>query len=165
MSKRIALFPGSFDPITVGHVEIIRRGLSLFDEVIVGLGVNTQKKTMFSPEQRMRWIQAAFQDEPRVRIEQFSGLTVKFAQESGAQFLLRGLRDAFDFQYEKNINFLNKHLQEGIETVFLISDAETQTVSSSLVREIIHFGGTLNGLVPHEVIREIYPNGPQPSVG
>lgn len=150
--SRIALFPGSFDPITNGHVEIVRRGLALFDEVVVGVGINSQKKTMFNPEQRMAWITAAFADEPRVRVGKFQGLTVKYAQEIGATFLLRGLRDASDFQYEKNINFLNKHLAEGIETVFLVSDSATQTVSSSLVREILRFKGDVRGLVPAVVI-------------
>ncbi|MFW5658422.1 MAG: pantetheine-phosphate adenylyltransferase [Bacteroidota bacterium] len=156
MSKRIALFPGSFDPITFGHIEIVKRGLEVFDEIVVGLGINTQKKTMFTPEQRLSWIARAFADEDRVKISQFEGLTVRFAREVGAQFLLRGLRDQTDFVYEKNINFLNKHLEQGIETVFLVSDPSTQTISSSLVREIIHFEGKLEGLIPDFIVQEIY---------
>ncbi len=156
MSKRVALFPGSFDPITFGHIEIVKRGLEVFDEIVVGLGINTQKKTMFTPEQRLGWIERAFADEDRVKISQFQGLTVRFAHEVGAQFLLRGLRDQTDFVYEKNINFLNKHLEQGIETVFLVSDPSTQTISSSLVREIIHFEGKLEGLVPDFIVAEIY---------
>jgi pantetheine-phosphate adenylyltransferase len=154
---RIALFPGSFDPITFGHIEIVRRGLALFDEVIVGVGVNSTKQTMFPLEQRMKWIHEAFSDEPRVRIEAFEGLTVGYAHSVGARFLLRGLRDAPDFQYEKGINFLNKHLEAGIETVFLISDASTQTVSSTLVREVIRYRGSLEGLVPPGIIADVYP--------
>lgn len=156
MSQRIALFPGSFDPITFGHIEIVKRGLAVFDEIVVGLGINTQKKTMFTQAQRERWIKQAFADEPRVKMRSFSGLTVRFAHEVGAQFLLRGLRDQTDFVYEKNINFLNKHLEEGIETVFLVSDPASQTISSSLVREIIHFEGKLDGLIPNFIVEEIY---------
>lgn len=153
---RIAVFPGSFDPITFGHIEIVRRGLKFFDEIVVGIGINTQKKTMFSLEQRRAWIQRVFEAEPRVTIEGFEGLTVTFARDQGAGFLLRGLRDAPDFQYEKNVNFLNKHLDNSVETVFLISDAATQTVSSSLVREIIRYKGQLEGLLPESIIQDIY---------
>jgi len=155
LPERVALFPGTFDPITFGHIEIVNRALQLFDRVVVGVGVNTQKANMFSPEQRCDWIKESFANQDRVRIEIFTKLTVQFAHDVGANFLLRGLRDAFDFQYEKNINFLNKHLDKSIETVFLVSDADTQTVSSTLVREIIRFGGDLSGLVPGHIIRSI----------
>lgn len=156
MPARIALFPGSFDPITFGHIDLVRRGLALFDEVIVGVGNNSAKQTMFPLEQRIKWIKDTFADEPRVRIQSFEGLTVGLAREMGAKFLLRGLRDAPDFQYEKGINFLNKHLEAGIETVFLISDSNTQTVSSSLVREVIRYKGSLEGLVPPAIITDVY---------
>ena len=157
MPPQIALFPGSFDPITYGHIEIVKRGLTLFDEVVVGIGVNSTKQTMFDLEQRLDWIKRSFAEESRVRIGSFESLTVQYAQEAGAGFLLRGLRDAPDFQYEKNVFFLNHHLDRQIETVFLVSDAPTQVVSSSLVREIIRYGGSLEGLLPPHIIDDIYP--------
>jgi pantetheine-phosphate adenylyltransferase len=156
MQERAALFPGSFDPITYGHIEVVKRGLKLMDRIIIGVGENTAKSTMFSLERRMGWIQGFFRDEPRVEITSFSGLTVEFARQCDCRFLLRGIRDASDFQYEKNVKFLNKHLDSDIETIFLIADAATQTVSSSLVREIIRFRGNLDTLVPEEIIADIY---------
>jgi len=157
MPPNVALFPGSFDPITYGHIEIVKRGLALFDEVVIGIGVNSSKQTMFELEQRLDWIRRSFEGESRVRIGSFERLTVQYAQEVGAGFLLRGLRDAPDFQYEKNVFFLNHHLDRQIETVFLVSDAPTQVVSSSLVREIIRYGGSLEGLLPPHIIADIYP--------
>lgn len=148
-----ALFPGTFDPITLGHVEIIERGLSLFDMIIVGVGVNSSKKTMFSLEQRMFWIQEYFlKYGDKVKVLPFEGLTVEFAQKNQIQFLLRGLRSAPDFEYEKHIFLLNKHLDEKIETVFLISDTQYIGVSSTLVRELIHYNGKLEGFVPQNII-------------
>ena len=142
--KRTAVFPGTFDPITNGHIEIIERGLRIFDELIIGVGINTSKTTMFSPEVRTKWIEDLFRNEPRIRVVQFTGLTVHFAQQNDAQFLLRGLRAAPDFEYEKNIDLLNRQLAV-IETVFLISNPATGHISSSLVREVIRFRGNLNG--------------------
>ncbi|RMF53622.1 MAG: pantetheine-phosphate adenylyltransferase [Bacteroidetes bacterium] len=151
-----ALFPGSFDPITNGHIEIIRRGLALFDEIVVGLGLNTSKQPMFSPDQRLRWIVEAFRDEPRVQVRPYTGLTVQFAREVNAQFILRGLRSAPDYEYERNIDLLNKYLDPSIETFYLFSSPETSFVSSTLVREVIRFHGHLEGLLPPHIIRDIY---------
>ncbi len=153
---RRVLFPGSFDPITYGHIEMVQRALEIFDEVIVGVGTNTQKQTMFTATQRLGWIRTHFKSEPRVRVEQFSGLTVHYAGHIGARYLLRGLRSSPDFEYEKNIDLLNKHLSPEIDTIYMISRPETQHISSSLVREVIRFGGNLTGLVPDSIIAEIY---------
>ncbi|MCX7606747.1 MAG: pantetheine-phosphate adenylyltransferase [Bacteroidia bacterium] len=151
-----ALFPGSFDPITNGHIEIIQRGLCLFDEIIIGIGLNTAKQPMFSPEQRERWIRDAFKEDARVRVQSYTGLTVRFAREVGARFILRGLRSAPDYEYERNIDLLNKYLDAEIETFYLLSHPETSFVSSTLVREVIRFHGHLEGLLPPHIIRDIY---------
>lgn len=153
---RRALFPGSFDPITLGHIEIIRRGLSLFDEIVVGLGLNTSKQPMFSPEDRLRWIQKTFAEEPRVVVRPYTSLTVLFAREIGARFILRGLRSAPDYEYERNIDLLNKQLDPTIETFYLLSSPETSFVSSTLVREVIRFHGHLEGLLPEHIVKDIY---------
>lgn len=158
--ERIALFPGSFDPITCGHEEIIRRSLKLFDRVIVGIGINSQKVNMYSAAQRQAWLEQLFAEESRIRVATFQGLTVQFARAQGAQFLLRGLRAAPDFEYEKNIDLLNQHLAENLQTVYLISSPATAHISSTLVREVIRFKGNLKGLVPDFMIPEIYADTP-----
>ncbi len=156
MNKRIAVFPGTFDPITLGHIELVYRSLDLFDEIVIGVGNNTAKTTMYSLEQRMKWISNHFEKYSKVKVAEFDGLTVNFAKQQGAKFLIRGLRSAPDFEYEKNIHFLNQHLDNSVETIFLISNLEYNSVSSSLVREIIKFKGNLVGLVPQEIINDIY---------
>jgi pantetheine-phosphate adenylyltransferase len=156
MSPRVALFPGTFDPITYGHTEIIERALALFDRVVIGVGINSQKQTMFTVEQRVRWIGLHFKDEPRVSVETFTGLTVNYARQIGARYLLRGLRSAPDFEYEKNIDLLNQHLSPEVDTVYLIATPATHHISSTLVREVIRFKGNLEGLVPDAIVAEIY---------
>lgn len=150
-----ALFPGSFDPITNGHVEIIRRGLRLFDEIVIGIGLNSQKTPMFPVSLRHKWIQQAFADSTRIHVATYTGLTVEFARQIGAQCILRGLRNAPDFEYERNIDLLNKSLAPEIETVYLISSPQTSYVSSTLVREVIRFRGNMEGLLPPHVIQDI----------
>lgn len=149
---RSALFPGSFDPLTLGHTEIIRRGLRMFDEVVVAIGANSQKQTLLTLEQRLELLRAAFADEPRIAVESYTGLTVDFAQARNAPFLLRGLRGAADLEYEKSIALINRHMAPKVETVFLISSGETSHISSTLVREVIKYGGELRGLVPDETL-------------
>jgi pantetheine-phosphate adenylyltransferase len=145
-----ALFPGSFDPLTLGHYDIIRRGVTLFDEVIVAIGVNTDKKYMFSLEERKQFIEDAFADEPRIKVVTYKGLTVEFCKEIGVGFILRGLRNPADFEFEKAIAHTNRKLSE-IETVFLLTAAKTSFISSSIVRDVIRNNGDYTKLVPKTV--------------
>lgn len=146
-----ALFPGSFDPITLGHYDIIKRGVKLFDEVVVAIGINSEKAYMFSLEERQRFIEEAFKDEPKVRVLTYEGLTVDFCKEIEAQFILRGLRNPADFEFEKAIAHTNRKLSK-IETVFLLTAAKTSFISSSIVREVIRYGGNYSILVPDSVV-------------
>ena len=145
-----AIFPGSFDPITLGHVDIINRGVTLFDEVIIAIGENTSKNYMFSLEERKRFIEATFKDNPKVSVVSYSGLTTDFCKEIGVDFILRGLRNPADFEFEKAIAQTNRHLST-LETVFLLTSAQTSFISSSIVREIIRFDGDYQKLVPNSV--------------
>ena len=145
-----AIFPGSFDPLTLGHYDIIKRGLPLFDEVIVAIGVNSDKKYMFSLEERKQFIEDAFADEPKVKVTTYEGLTVDYCKEIDADFILRGLRNPADFEFEKAIAHTNREL-ENIETVFLLTSAKTSFISSSIVREVIRYNGDYTKLVPKSV--------------
>jgi pantetheine-phosphate adenylyltransferase len=136
MSK-IAVFPGTFDPITIGHVDIVNRASELFDEIVIAVGVNTKKTTLFDLDLRKQWIQTAFANNPKVRIESYEGLTVDFCKKTGAKFLLRGLRNGTDFDYESHIAQLNKALWNDIETVFIMCDPALSYISSTLVRDLI----------------------------
>jgi len=149
--RKIAVFPGSFDPITTGHVDLVKRALPLFDEIIIAIGVNSQKQTLFSVEDRKRWIERVFADEPRISVDIFEGLTVHFCKKVDARFLLRGLRNASDFDYEKTISQLNHIVGEDIETVFLISKPEFSHISSTIVREIIKGRGNAKPFLPEGV--------------
>ena len=145
-----ALFPGSFDPITLGHYDIIKRALDLFDEIVVAIGVNGDKNYMFTVEQRKEFIEKAFADEPKVKVTTYQGLTVDFCKEIDAQFILRGLRNPADFEFEKAIAHTNRKLSQ-IETVFLLSAARTSFISSSIVRDVIRNHGDYTVLVPESV--------------
>jgi pantetheine-phosphate adenylyltransferase len=145
-----AIFPGSFDPITKGHFDIIKRGISLFDEVIVAIGINAEKKYMFSVEDRKRFIEEAFIEEPKVKVITYQGLTIDICQKENAQFILRGLRNPADFEFEKAIAHTNRRLSK-IETVFLLTAAKTSYISSSIVRDVIRNGGDYTVLVPDSV--------------
>ncbi len=149
--SNIAVFPGSFDPITLGHVALVKRALPLFDKVIVAIGVNSQKKYLFSLEQRLEWLEETFKDEPKVEIASFEKLTAHFCQRVDAKYLLRGLRNASDFDYEKTISQLNSALVDDLETVFLISDPEYSHISSTIVREIIRGGGDASSFIPKAI--------------
>lgn len=149
--KKIVVFPGSFDPITTGHVDLVRRALPLFDEVIVAIGINSQKQTLFPLEQRKAWIAEVFADEPRVRVDVFEGLTVHFCRKVNARYLLRGLRNASDFDYEKTISQLNQIVGDNVETLFFISKPEFSHISSTIVREIIKGGGNAKPFLPKGV--------------
>lgn len=145
-----AIFPGSFDPITLGHYDIIKRGVDLFDEVIVSIGVNSEKKYMFSLEERKKFIEDAFKNEPRVKVMTYEGLTVQFCKEINVPFILRGLRNPADFEFEKAIAHTNRKLSK-IETVFLLTAASTSYISSSIVRDVIKNNGDYTVLVPESV--------------
>ncbi|MEM9679808.1 MAG: pantetheine-phosphate adenylyltransferase [Bacteroidota bacterium] len=147
---RRALFPGSFDPITLGHYDIIKRGIKLFDEVVVAIGINADKTYMFSIEERQKFIEKAFIDEPKVKVVTYKGLTVDFCKEIDAKFILRGLRNPADFEFEKAIAHTNRKLSK-IETVFLLTAAKTSFISSSIVRDVIRNGGNYKILVPESV--------------
>lgn len=145
-----AIFPGSFDPITNGHFDIIKRGISLFDEVIVAIGVNAEKKYMFSLEDRKKFIEESFKDEPKVRVITYTGLTIDLCAKEKADFILRGLRNPADFEFEKAIAHTNRDLAP-IETVFLLTAASTSYISSSIVRDVIRNDGDYTKLVPKTV--------------
>jgi pantetheine-phosphate adenylyltransferase len=148
---KIAVFPGSFDPLTKGHVEIITKGLSVFDKVIVAIGRNSQKKYLFDIEVRKQCIEAVFKDYSAVEVVIYEGLTIDFCKKIGAKFLLRGLRSCSDFEYEKGIAFANKEMNPHIETVFLLSSPATFNISSTIVRDIIVNNGDYSHFVPKEI--------------
>ena len=155
MSKKIAVFPGSFDPITLGHIDLVERSVDLFDEIIVAIGINSSKKGLYSLEKRLEWLNVVFKKYSNVRVAHFEGLTVNFCKEQKAGFLLRGLRNASDFDYEKTISQLNHIIGDGLETTFLISKPEYSHVSSTIVREIIKGGGDVSSFVPEFIAQEI----------
>ena len=145
-----AIFPGSFDPITLGHLDIIKRSISLFDEIIIAIGVNAEKKYMFSLEQRKQFIEKTFKDEKSVSVITYEGLTIDLCKKMDAQFILRGLRNPADFEFEKAIAHTNRRLSK-IETVFLLTAAKTSFISSSIVRDVIRNSGDYTVLVPEAV--------------
>lgn len=149
--SRIAVFPGSFDPITNGHVDIIERALPLFDKIIIAVGENATKNYMFSLEQRVEFIKNEFQSEPTIEVVTYSGLTVDFALESGAAFMLRGIRNPADFEFEKSIAQANRQMVPSLETVFLLTSARYAYISSSIVRDVIRNNGDYTQFVPDSV--------------
>lgn len=142
-----AVFPGSFDPITLGHEDIILRGLPLFDEIVIAVGKNSEKKYMFSEAQRIGFIKSVFKEHSKIRITTYSGLTTDFCKKIEADFILRGLRNPADFEFEKAIAHTNRTLS-GIETLFFLTAAKTSYISSSIVRDVIRNGGDYSSLVP-----------------
>jgi pantetheine-phosphate adenylyltransferase len=148
---KVALFPGSFDPITLGHVDVIKRALPLFDKIVVAIGINANKKYMFSLEQRMGWIKESFAEESKIEVVTYEGLTIDFARTVGAKFLLRGLRNPADFEFEKAISRANQKMVNDIETVFLLTSPETSFISSSIVRDVITNAGDYSLFVPEGV--------------
>lgn len=148
---RICLFPGTFDPVTLGHVDIINRALPLFDKIVVGIGINTAKAPMFSPEQRRDWIREIYKDEERVEGAVYEGLTIDFCKQIGANFILRGIRYVSDFEYEKTIADANRTLDKTIETVFLTGEPKYTSVASTIVRDIIRNGGDASPFLPEVV--------------
>ena len=149
--KRIAVFPGSFDPITKGHEDIITRGARLFDELIVAVGENDNKNYLFDKQQRLAWIRETFRNEARVRVESYTGLTVDFCIEAGAGYMIRGLRNPADLEFEKAVAQANQKMRRDIETVFLLTQPELSCISSSIVRDVLKNGGDHRLFVPEAV--------------
>ena len=145
--KKVAIFPGSFDPFTIGHASIVERGLPLFDEIVIGVGLNESKRALYTPSERVAAISCLYADEPRVRVESYDDLTIDFAHRVGAKFILRGLRSVKDFEYERDIANMN-HRLSGIETVLLFTEPHYSSVSSSVVRELIAFGKDVSDFLP-----------------
>lgn len=149
--ERICLFPGTFDPITIGHQDIINRSLPLFDKLIIGIGRNVNKEPMFSEDERLRWVKEIYKDDPRVDAVIYEGLTIKCCQQVGARFILRGIRYVNDFEYEKAIADMNRSLDHNIETVFLTCLPQYTSVASTLVRDVIRNGGDVLQFLPEVV--------------
>ncbi len=144
---RTAIFPGSFDPFTVGHASIVERGLPLFDRIVIGVGVNDKKRSLYSPEERVEAIQKVYANEPRIEVVAYSDLTIDLVKREKAQFILRGLRSVKDFEYERDIAAINKRLS-GVETVMLFTEAHLSDISSSVVRELIAYGKDVSSFLP-----------------
>jgi pantetheine-phosphate adenylyltransferase len=144
---RRAIFPGSFDPFTIGHHSIVKRALAFMDEVIIGIGINEGKQSCISTEKRLQMIGQLYKDEPRVKVEAYSGLTVDFAEKWDASFIIRGIRTVRDFEYEEGIADVNKKLSS-IETIFLFTEPEFSSVSSTVVRELLHYGRDVSAFLP-----------------
>ena len=148
-----AIFPGSFDPITLGHTDIINRALPLFDEIIIAVGINADKKYMFSLKERLNFIKESYINIPKIKVETYSGLTIDFCKKIDADFILRGLRNPADFEFEKAIAQTNRKLSK-IETVFLLTSSDTSFISSSIVRDVLRNGGDISSLVPKSVSKK-----------
>ena len=152
MSKKIALFPGSFDPFTKGHEDIVLRGLKLFDEIIIAIGYNSQKQNRYVPIEKMiRLIELSFAQENRVSVITYNELTAELAKKHGARFLLRGLRNTTDFEFENSVSQMNRYLFKELETVFLITSPEYAGISSSIIREVHKYGADVNEFLPYEL--------------
>lgn len=150
--KRIAIFPGSFDPFTKGHEDIVLRGLRVFDEIIIGIGYNSQKQNRyFTIDDTVERIKLTFKDVPAVTVMVYNELTATLAQKLGARYLLRGLRNTTDFEYENSISQVNRYINEELETVFLITSPEFASISSSIIREVHRYGGDVNHFLPYKL--------------
>ena len=154
--KRICLFPGTFDPVTLGHIDIINRALPLFDKIYIGIGINAAKTPMFSPEQRQEWFKEIYNGDSRVESVIYEGLTINYCKSIGAGFILRGIRYVCDFEYEKTIADANRTLDKNIETIFLTGEPKYTSVASTIVRDILRNGGDASPFLPDVVIRSIH---------
>jgi pantetheine-phosphate adenylyltransferase len=149
--QKIAVFPGSFDPVTKGHQSIVLRALPIFDKIVVAIGINSQKKNLFSLDQRKKWLKQAFQGHSKIEIQTYEGLTINFCKKVKANFILRGLRNPADFEFERNISQMNKVMESEIETVFLVTCPEYSAINSTIVRDIISNKGNAKPFVPNEI--------------
>lgn len=163
MTKHIALYAGSFDPVTRGHLDLMRRSLQFADELVVAVAVNLKKVAVFTAEERVAFIRDAVADEPLIRVEAFDGLLVDFAREIGASMLVRGLRAVSDFEYEFQMALMNRHLKPDLETIFMVPSLDTTYISSTMVREVARFGGDLSGLTAPPVIEALRARFPRAS--
>ncbi len=148
---KIAVFPGSFDPITVGHESIIRRAAPLFDRLIIAIGYNAEKRYMFTVEQRKKWLSKVFDDIPNIEVDSFEGLTVDYCKKRGASYILRGLRTSADFEFERSVGQVNKKLHDHIETIFFLSEPQHTALNSSIVRELLRYKGNVDQFVPNKI--------------
>lgn len=148
MPKKIAVFPGSFDPVTRGHEDIVKRGLGLFDEIIIAIGENSTKKYFFTLDQRKKFIADTFKGEPKIKIDTYTGLTIDYCKKMQAGFILRGLRNPSDFEFEKSIAQMNRAMEPGIETILILTAPGLSAISSTIVRDIIRNGGNAEQFVP-----------------
>ena len=146
-----AVFPGSFDPITIGHLDIVKRGIKIFDEIIIAIGDNTDKKYLFSKEKRVEFVERTFSDYDKVKIESYNGLTVDFCKKNNIEFMIRGLRNPADFEFEKSIALTNREIT-GIETIFFLTSPENSFISSSIVRDLIRNKGDYKLFIPKGII-------------
>ncbi|WP_153797925.1 pantetheine-phosphate adenylyltransferase [Foetidibacter luteolus] len=153
--QRICLFPGTFDPVTLGHTDIINRALPLFDKIVVGIGINAAKAPMFSAEQRMLWFKEIYAGEPRIEVRVYEGLTVNFCNDIGAKYILRGIRFVNDFEYEKTIADANRTLDKTIETIFLTCEPQYTSIASTIVRDILKNKGNASPFLPAVVIKSL----------
>lgn len=149
---KIALFPGSFDPITKAHVDILKRSISLFDKVYVGIGLNSNKKPLMEADKRLEMLKAVFKSEPKIKVISYEGLTVNFCQKIGASYMIRGIRTVSDFEYEKAIAQMNHALIPNIESIFILSKPGYSSISSTIVRDILRYGGDVSQFVPAEAL-------------
>ncbi len=157
--ERKAVFPGSFDPFTIGHEIIVRRAIELFDHIIISIGINMEKSHLFPLEVRKKWIEELFADEPKISVKTYNMLTVDFCRQQGARFILRGLRTSADFEYERVIGQINRQLGEfKIETVYLLTLPEHTYISSTFVREVIKYKGDISKFVPQNIAQDIMQN-------
>jgi len=148
MTQKTAIFPGSFDPFTVGHESVVRRASLLFDKIVIMIGYNSEKKSFFPLEQRVKWINRIFEDSENISVETYEGLTVDFCRKVGARYILRGLRTAADFEFERAIAQVNKQMYPEIETIFLLTIPEHTPINSTIVRDIIRHGGDPSRFIP-----------------
>ena len=149
--NRIAVFPGSFCPFTIGHQSVVERALPIFDKIIIAIGINSDKEEYFSVEKRIKWINDVYSNEHRISVKFYKGLTVDFCKKENANFIIRGLRNIDDFKYEKTISQMNNKLKKSIETIFLITKPETSHISSKIIRDIIKNGGDVSEFIPKEI--------------
>ncbi len=154
MSKKIAVFPGSFDPITTGHADVVHRAMPLFDEIIIAIGTNSQKASLFPLQKRIKWIETVFKGIEKIKVESYEGLTVHFCEKKKANYLLRGIRSSADFEYEKTIAHLNHDMFPQLETIFILARPELSSISSTIVREIIRGKGKVSKFVPGEIAKD-----------